>query len=172
MRLQADMQPIQLRAIPSPGSLPGQICLVPERATRRVALQMSVQAAKQLQNAGEPPLRTGPGSTASGTSADVRAFCRMQDCACSNDIICSACMRAASFASTDATLVFSTQTRLACFEALLKSWRGQYIAFIGGSDRCAAHTGVLAIPVWRRLHRRGAHERLCLRALPPAVLQL
>ena len=78
VRLQADMQPVQLRAVPSSAGDPGRICLVPKRATRRVALRFSVQAAEELKHAGVLPVDSGLGSTASSSSAEVRGF--LQTC--------------------------------------------------------------------------------------------
>ena len=116
------MQPSQLRAVPSSGSSPGRICLVPERATRRVALRMDVQAVKQLQDGGALTVQTSLGSTASSSSSEV---IMLAECMSMHaDIPQSACytrMRAARNTCTAIVLCAG----LACFEALLKRLRGR-----------------------------------------------
>ena len=116
------MQPVQLCAMPGSASNPGRICLVPKRAGRRVALQLDVQAAEELQHADVPPMDSGLGSTASSTSAEVRAF--LQTCvsmhARPHNLPARPCMRAAQ---TTCTLVLMLDK--VCCKALLKRLPGQ-----------------------------------------------
>ena len=118
VRLQARMQPVQLRAIPGSGSSPGRICLLRERGTRQVALQVSVQAAEQLQSACVLPVHTGLRGTASGTGAEVRPFCRLAGL-CVRDCHNALCMHAGCLTTgTDPTVLFIAVLRLAYFGTL------------------------------------------------------